>query len=103
MGSRLLSSTSPFAKQLNLSKNLSRLSWAAGLIAILAILFWFWKQVISRIKNAAESCLRVAKGEFGTRIEDTSKDEIGAFSGAFNSLSARTRPLRLFGMRVTNI
>lgn len=79
------------AKQLNVSKSLSRFSWVTGLIAIFAILFWFWKKVTSRIKNAAESCLKVAKGEFGTRIDDSSKDEIGAFSGAFNSLSARTR------------
>ncbi len=77
--------------QLELSKNLARVSWLTGLIAILAILFWFWKKVTSRIKHAAQSCLKVAKGEFGTRIEDASSDEIGAFSGAFNSLSARTR------------
>ena len=73
------------------ARTLTRLSWVLGMLAIAGITVWFWRRVAHRIGRAAEGCRQVAEGEFGTRIEDASRDELGAFSHAFNSLSSRTR------------
>ncbi len=79
------------ASHLAESATLTRLSWLLGLLGIGGIGLWFWRRVARRIKQAAEGCQQVAEGEFGTRIEDASQDELGAFSQAFNGLSSRTR------------
>lgn len=73
------------------AKRINTLSWIFGAISILLILTWFWRRVTRRISQAADSCKQVAEGDFGTTIKDDSNDEIGQFSGAFNSLSSRTR------------
>ncbi|MGQ0800170.1 MAG: HAMP domain-containing protein [Pseudomarimonas sp.] len=73
------------------ARTLTRLSWGLGLLTIAAIGLWFWRRVAMRIGRAAEGCRHVAEGEFGTRLEDASHDELGAFSRAFNGLSSRTR------------
>jgi HAMP domain-containing protein len=73
------------------SRNLTRLSWLLGVLAIGGIVVWFWRRVTRRIGLAASSCRQVSEGEFGTRIADTSRDELGEFSRAFNGLSSRTR------------
>lgn len=70
---------------------LTRASWVLGLLALASISAWFWLRVTRRIGRAAHQCQQVAEGEFGTRIEDASTDEIGAFVQGFNALSARTR------------
>jgi len=79
------------ARHLAEATTLTRLSWLLGLLGIAAIGTWFWQRVARRIRHAAEGCLQVSEGEFGTRIEDHSHDELGAFSRAFNGLSSRTR------------
>jgi len=73
------------------AKRINTLSWIFGAVSILLILTWFWRRVTRRISQAAHSCKQVAEGDFGTTIKDDSSDEIGQFSGAFNSLSSRTR------------
>jgi len=77
--------------QLKKVDDLAKLSWLLALASIALILLWFWLRVSKRIHKAADSCHQVATGAFGTRIEDSSADEIGQFSSAFNSLSSRTR------------
>jgi len=78
-------------KNFNDAKRINKLSWIFGAISIVLILTWFWRRVTRRISVAADSCKMVAEGDFGTTIKDDSSDEIGQFSGAFNSLSSRTR------------
>lgn len=70
---------------------LTRASWVLGLLALASVSAWFWLRVTRRIGRAARQCQQVAEGEFGTRIEDASSDEIGAFVHGFNALSSRTR------------
>ncbi len=73
------------------ARRLSQVSWIISVVAILAGLLWFWMRVTRRINHAVDGCQQVAEGEFGTRIEDPSGDEIGQFANAFNALSSRTR------------
>jgi HAMP domain-containing protein len=73
------------------ARSLTRLSWLLGLLTIGGIALWFWRRVTRRISLAAGSCRQVSEGEFGTRIADDSRDELGEFSRAFNGLSSRTR------------
>jgi len=67
-----------------------RLEWGAAYLAeqapILSAAAQLAEQTLT--KNAAA---HVAEGEFGTRLEDASQDELGAFSRAFNGLSSPTR------------
>jgi len=70
---------------------LTRASWLLGLSALALVSLWFWRRVTRRVGRAAEQCQHVAEGEFGMRIEDDSRDEIGAFVRGFNALSSRTR------------
>lgn len=66
-------------------------SWIAGAIFVASLLLWFWLRVTRRVAVAADTCRKLADGEFGTEIDDASRDEIGQFSKAFNALSGRTR------------
>lgn len=61
----------------------------AGVAALLLfVAAWFLARTVTEpIRSLAASTQRLAKGEFSTRLEVRTKDEIGALAGAFNRMA----------------
>ncbi|UTW45125.1 HAMP domain-containing protein [bacterium SCSIO 12696] len=62
----------------------------SGIFGLIAVV-WFFYSIIMRVSRAAEACQRVANGDFGYKINNKSRDEIGLLIDAFNQLSNRSR------------
>ena len=75
-----------FAPVAALRRRVLALAGVAALLLFVAA--WFLARTVTEpIRSLAASTQRLAKGEFGTRLELRAKDEIGALAGAFNRMA----------------
>ena len=68
---------------------INRLALLAALLVAVAILFWFYRQVIKPLGLATEGFRKVAQGDFGHQVSIGSKNEIAWMTESFNHLSKR--------------
>ncbi len=63
----------------------------SALIVAIAILFsfWFLVAVVQRLRRSADSCQRIADGDFGFEIPSEGNDELGNLVNSFRSVSSR--------------
>ncbi|MFT7558113.1 MAG: HAMP domain-containing protein [Flavobacteriales bacterium] len=63
----------------------------SGLLVIVAVLFsfWFLAAVVQRLRRAADSCQRIADGDFSFEIPSEGNDELGNLVNSFRSVSSR--------------
>ncbi|MFT3839682.1 MAG: ATP-binding protein [Myxococcaceae bacterium] len=59
----------------------------AVIASALVAAIYFSRRLTAPLRSLVQTMARVSKGEFGIKVEVTSKNEIGAVAGAFNEMS----------------
>jgi two-component system, NtrC family, nitrogen regulation sensor histidine kinase NtrY len=78
-------------RELEKTNNIIRLigfgSATIGILFGIALSYWVSRQVTHPVKELVLGARKVANGEWNTRVQVSSKDEIGELAGAFNAMT----------------
>ncbi len=72
------------------SQGQQRSTWAVGIAAVLlaaGLAIWVSRTLLTPVKKVAAATHRLAAGEYGTRVEVASRDEVGQLAADFNRLA----------------
>jgi two-component system sensor histidine kinase BaeS len=72
------------------SQGQQRTSWAVGIAAVLlaaGVAMWVSRTLLTPVKRVASATHRLAAGDYGTRVEVASRDEVGQLAVDFNRLA----------------
>lgn len=73
--------------------NFNWLAIALIALVMLILFIWFNQVIVKRVIKVAQACREVALGNYGFKIKDRSRDELGQLVDDFNQLSGRSKSL----------